>query len=60
MCPFLEQDDPRCADHLNLYNLVQAMEHCACHYRRCPLYRQVAKDAYAAQKSQEQLAVTSW
>ncbi len=38
MCPFLEDSDPRCAVHLSLHSLEDALGWCACHYEHCPIY----------------------
>jgi len=40
VCPFLEQADPRCAIHLSLSRLEEAMGRCGDDYERCPLYRE--------------------
>ena len=40
VCPFLEQADPRCAAHLSLQRLDDALGRCADHFEQCPIYRE--------------------
>ena len=40
MCPFLEDADPRCACHLSLNALEEALGLCADRFDECPAYRQ--------------------
>ncbi|OPX25113.1 MAG: hypothetical protein B1H04_00690 [Planctomycetales bacterium 4484_123] len=40
VCPFLEQADPRCAAHLSLKKLEEAMGRCGADYEDCPIYRE--------------------
>ena len=39
VCPFLEQADSRCAAHLCLNKLEEAMGRCGDNYEDCPIYR---------------------
>jgi hypothetical protein len=42
-CPFLDQNDTRCAEHFRVAGLGQAFEHCLGAYRVCPIYRQIRR-----------------
>ena len=44
MCPYLEQSDPRCASHLSLSRLQEALSYCADDYESCPAYRQIVEN----------------
>jgi hypothetical protein len=44
-CPFLDRDDSRCAHRLTLSHLDEAFAYCLHHYRRCPLYHQLMREA---------------
>jgi hypothetical protein len=46
VCPYLEQSEARCAAHLSLSKLQEALGFCAADYESCPVYRQlVVNDA---------------
>ena len=45
MCPFVEATDRRCGRYLTLDALAHALEHCACDYQQCPVYREIQRDA---------------
>ena len=38
VCPFLEQDDDRCATHFTVHNLDDAFHHCFGRHESCPVY----------------------
>jgi hypothetical protein len=40
VCPYVDNDDQRCAEHLTLANLFSAFTHCADDYAECPIYRE--------------------
>ena len=44
VCPFLEAADPRCAVHLSLHSLHEALGLCASDYEECPIYREKLHD----------------
>jgi len=44
VCPFVDQDDERCSDHLTLRNLASAFEHCADRYMTCPVFQELLVD----------------
>jgi hypothetical protein len=39
-CPFIESDNPRCSQHLNLGHLEDAFALCTDQYDHCPVYLQ--------------------
>ena len=43
-CPFLEEEDRRCASHFTLGHLSQAFNHCLNGYRACPIYHELARE----------------
>jgi len=46
VCPFLDESDPRCAVHLSLRRLDEALGLCAHRHEDCPIYREkLAGDA---------------
>lgn len=54
VCPYIEKDDVRCADHLTMRNVAHAFAHCADNYAQCPVYQRLKaqqgryEPAYAA------------
>lgn len=40
MCPYLEKSDARCAQHLSLHRIDDALGVCAAEFECCPIYRQ--------------------
>jgi len=40
VCPYVDNDDARCAEHLTLANLLSAFAHCADDYADCPIYQE--------------------
>ena len=44
MCPFVNKNDSRCANHWTLYNITQAFLHCADRYATCPAYKELIAD----------------
>jgi hypothetical protein len=53
MCPHLEKADPRCAAHLSLEHLEEAMCRCAYRYEDCPVYRKLLVSDAATQEHVE-------
>ncbi len=51
MCPFVNQTDARCAEHLTLRNLSQAFGHCAGRFAECLVFRQLSADAARRDKA---------
>ncbi len=47
VCPFLEQADPRCADHFSLINIADAFSHCVGRHQACPVYQRLLTDRLA-------------
>ncbi|MBI1372947.1 MAG: hypothetical protein GC159_09325 [Phycisphaera sp.] len=50
-CPFIDDDDPRCADHFKLEHLSDAFRLCIGGYRGCPTF-------YRLQRQQPQRLIT--
>lgn len=42
-CPFIDDDDPRCASHFKLSHLAEALEICIDGYHGCPTYWRLAR-----------------
>lgn len=43
-CPFIDDDDPRCADHFRLARLSRAFGECFDGYRACPVYYKLVRE----------------
>ena len=41
MCPFIEEADGRCAEHLTFGNLTYAFAYCAGDHTACPVYQEL-------------------
>ena len=37
-CPFINSNDPRCSENMNIQHLEEAFEFCTNHYTLCPVY----------------------
>lgn len=57
MCPFLDKAMTRCATHLTLRNLTQAIAQCANHYTACPIYNDAIENDSRQQQGQCPLSV---
>lgn len=44
MCPYIDRNDPRCADKLTLARIKEALEECGGDYGRCPIYQRIATE----------------
>ena len=53
VCPFLDEDEPRCGEHLSLSKLDHALGLCADRYEECPLYQEMLLAHAAGQASPE-------
>lgn len=43
-CPFIDDEDPRCASHFTLGHLSEAFGHCVDGYRGCATYWRLVRD----------------
>jgi hypothetical protein len=53
VCPYIEQADERCADHLTMRNICHAFAHCVENYASCQVYQALAgEQPYEARPAQ--------
>ncbi len=47
-CPFIEENEPRCSECLNMQNLEEAFVLCNDEYHYCPLYLELSRERMMA------------
>jgi len=44
VCPFVDKAYSRCATHMTLRNVTEAVAYCANRYTACPIYQELVAD----------------